>query len=1105
MEGFRGSPRRICNRDDYHRNWGQVVEFCEGIAVLDQIKAHSVLVIIPFVLFLLLVILAAVATMLRDRQRKRAATLQEGDTQPKGWDISQALTTFVHVYYYIFSLLTFMAYGLFLQATRQVDQTMNDACLILLGYFLFSNVCILAWFCLNLTYQGSYNFGQLRRFEDWALLVALLPFCVIETRALRLFPRTKLWFPRYVELARFNPENGTNESISESHVRRKREQIHQLISSIGLTTFYFRDLPMACLQLVNVISVNYFPQPGLLSVSLAICQALFTFSEEIYQWWRQRKADIDVEILSPVLALQERQTYRWTSDALTETVDFLDNTLVVDGLGPKGEEKPEEEDDEGPPPAGASDTDPFLNEANTGVPEDSPAAGNTTPFLRKKSSVSSKVAKPSEDDRFLQVFLYITFPIVAVSVIPHVLSIIGIPYASLMLRRFRASMRRTPLLQSNPIYRTNWYSRRGVFLFVVNCLGFAITVFLMLPLITLIALVLKIGDWALYFLGRSDTLAVSPAAKFQKSSQTLIGIILWCYLPQQQSPYTIPFKPNLTNVENNLFKFLAGCWFLGFDIVLPVLSIATNFLLYNDLIASLVYVLDPSHQDDLEKYIRIALAASIIGLVLETTRFVSEAIQILVKENRTFQHDGVWKTRSIMDQIVERTPFGHPYHVPARNHYLRLLNVIGEDLLQVLVAMNTLSYVGKRDQLWTFRIVTSTFLLCFNLGKVLTHLVFGTGIRKKARFAFQVLYLVFFGIFALIVSTKIIHDDYCNIARQVSRPVDLAQLCGCSAIGAEMTITHLQEPFTGDLLATEINADFSVTDVSMPLSLIFRVVDVNNSIVVENTAASMNLSLTSVHRIHSTGSVSLRNISDMVALTMATIGRIDVGGSLVLSDLQGFPDFELLGLFVLYGNVRIARTSIELLSLGSLFTVKQGAVLQINGNSALQTLLLPSIYEVTGVLLITHNPRLERLDLSSLSACPGRLRIADNEHLQEVFFGSLGDNGVDLEITNNTALWNASFDGMQVLTGNLTLDHNPSLVSLNFTSLTSADSVSMLTITNNPSLTEIDVRNLDCETEFKFVILSNPSLTRLFLSSVGGCERMILLRDTSPTFERIFD
>jgi len=87
--------------------------------------------------------------------------------------------------------------------------------------------------------------------------------------------------------------------------------------------------------------------------------------------------------------------------------------------------------------------------------------------------------------------------------------------------------------------------------------------------------------------------------------------------------------------------------------------------------------------------------------------------------------------------MLTRSPLGISVFLPRYYFFLKIVNILIEDLLQVIVAIATVSFVGKITTIWTVKISLSVTTFCYNHGKLTTHFVrlnFITNSWKKTNY-----------------------------------------------------------------------------------------------------------------------------------------------------------------------------------------------------------------------------------------------------------------------------------------------------------------------------------------------------------------------------------
>jgi hypothetical protein len=182
-------------------------------------------------------------------------------------------------------------------------------------------------------------------------------------------------------------------------------------------------------------------------------------------------------------------------------------------------------------------------------------------------------------------------------------------------------------------------------------------------------------------------------------------------------------------------------------------------------------------------------------------------------------------------------------------------------------------------------------------------------------------------------------------------------------------------------------------------------------------------------------------------------GRLTVLGNSKLTNLKQLA-FETAATGVMIDGNPVL-TSLDPLVLTEPKLDEVNGDLEITGNTALLAISLPNLTKVTGSLTIASNTAVRTIDVAKLAAT-GHVDIADHPQLSSLTgFAATAING-DFAIRNNQALSNlGTMSSLYRVTGNLTIDNNGALGSLSAftTSVKFVDKA--LTITNNPSLTDV--------------------------------------------------
>lgn len=407
---------------------------------------------------------------------------------------------------------------------------------------------------------------------------------------------------------------------------------------------------------------------------------------------------------------------------------------------------------------------------------------------------------------------------------------------------------------------------------------------------------------------------------------------------------------------------------------------------------------------------------------------------------------------------------------------LSLLQLLGDDLVQILAVCGTARFAGIQNNLYILPV--SILSLSVNLGRLLQGFVFGKKVQRGAKLGLQLLYITMTAVWVSVAVTLTLNDTFCELSRSASSPQILVQLGECPAIGGFVSIQGneggVSQAFVAQRLAgawTVVNntgrvdlafthlevvtSDMVVSGNSGGLSLWFAVLETlpaNVTLAVSANGLGLNLSLPLLFDIDQGGSLSITGNLDRRSLSLPAMTR--VRGTLAIRR-NSFSSLDLALVQHVDGRLSVEDEQATTLSLTSLYTVS-GAV-NISGTTQLRNVAFPSLTQVGGVLAIEHNEVLESLSFPQAT--------------EEVF---------NLVISGNARLVQIRLERMFLGVGVILVENNPRLTELSLPRLSSLDYLGVL---SNTALGSMDFSRLDCNYAFNVVLLGNTNLGNVTIPS----------------------
>ncbi len=153
----------------------------------------------------------------------------------------------------------------------------------------------------------------------------------------------------------------------------------------------------------------------------------------------------------------------------------------------------------------------------------------------------------------------------------------------------------------------------------------------------------------------------------------------------------------------------------------------------------------------------------------------------------------------------------------------------------------------------------------------------------------------------------------------------------------------------------------------------------------------------------------------------------------------------------------------------------------ISENQALTSISFPNVTETDLSIFISENPVLANIDFPRMTASNG-INISENERLESINFNTLVNNEGGLFVTNNENLSTVSFPNLEVSKLGFSISRNTILTAVDCIKLSAIGTEDTrntitFTINDNPLLNSIDFSSLtSIENSRRFEIIGNPAL-----------------------------
>ena len=672
------------------------------------------------------------------------------------------------------------------------------------------------------------------------------------------------------------------------------------------------------------------------------------------------------------------------------------------------------------------------------------------------------------------------FPLVALSLLPQLITVIGIPWTATSLRRFLFS---SDLGASTSTRGLSPLQKRGLFLLALNWLSFVAVLLLILPFLSAAGLFFA-------FYNKLNMQRTGEKAKifgdFRASLQSLISVMAFCYLPLLSTPPVIRVEKFTSQKVLSKWKIVfVVLLLLVTEVALPIVGTVTdvNYSLHLLDISS-----DPTLSDRGTLFIWtvVSFAAGALGLALSLATFLLLISPWLQAPS----------ARAFLDVIIGASVFGRLNPSKWKLSALQFVHLLFVDIVQLLMMKSTISFVGRVNPLWTFKLAISLLSAAFRLSGLLLEFVFGKKISGAAKLGLRPVYFVLVGTLLTLPVFFSLDDDFCGLSRGVHNSDILTVLEGCDIISGQITVSGNQDSVQGTMNALNITAGFEISNNEEVILVFPQLVDISSILNVSSNTGAVNISFPSLEEVSEGGSLVAEGNSAELTLSLPLLFGVE--GDLVVQLNSNPGIFDLPALALVNGRVLIAQNSFSGLSL-SLLTEIYGTVTITNEMTT--DLQLESLFDITGLMELRGNPNLKSLTFPSLLQLQGWLVIEDNKSLVECSFPqplSL----CSMNISSNPTLERILLPEMTELEGSVTFDNNPLLTDVYLPLISQIAQGSQILISMNPSLLTLDLRNVVCNLPFSMIFRNNANLATVFLQS-DSCLNNIV-NEGNPNMKYVF-
>jgi len=591
-------------------------------------------------------------------------------------------------------------------------------------------------------------------------------------------------------------------------------------------------------------------------------------------------------------------------------------------------------------------------------------------MVSPSSSQQDAAASPSSspliehaEGTFTWILVYLCAPLVGFSLVPQMATMIGLPFALRCLFRFSYSAKVLKKQESQLGKELSWIEKKGLFLVPLNLVSLVLLMVVILPWISLVGLMLLAYQTIDNLFRPGCTLF----KQYRSSVHALVGSLAFGFLPIADEPprfriSSIEFNPNISW----WVKIGAIAWFLGLEVGLPIADIVTDVLFSLEL---LDLSRDPllGRKDDLVTWMIVSFVATGGGILFEALKLLLEGIYLF--ERRKEQH-------SLIKFIFVHSPFG--VNASKRNIFTRLASSLFENVLQILVAVQTVSFVSQVGGLWGFKLAISIIAVSYSLAKAFTIMIFGAKITREGRVGLQGSYFIMFGLAISLLAGLLLQNNYCGLSRTVDTPSKLIQVGRCPQLSEPIVVREMAKEAEGSLQFSQ-TSNFSVEANLEALWLEFLELEGLEKELPFLNNSDLTVSLPRLEEISSSGVLLFEGnevVREIDLPFLFSIGSRDNRESrnLILKDNDLIERINLESLFQSFGELYFENSHFEELYLPSL-TIAE--TITITKNDFLRSFRSPSLNRM-GRLEIQNCSVLEEIQIPRVESMSLFLRNLDN-------------------------------------------------------------------------------------------------------------------------------
>lgn len=234
--------------------------------------------------------------------------------------------------------------------------------------------------------------------------------------------------------------------------------------------------------------------------------------------------------------------------------------------------------------------------------EGSKARGPDPSALKVPLLGTDQPETPASRSPLDRVFLWVSLPLVTLSFLPQMMTLVGLPFVIGCLRRFITAGEAT----HSPL------ERRGLFLVSLNMVSFFLVMGVVLPGVSAVGMLLNVYNSLQHrFTGVKST----TFGSFRHSLQTQFSLLSFCFLPLLDRPPVVRLERHSSLGDFSWWKTaFVILWLLAVEVALPVSDIVTDFVFSFQLLG---LSRDPvlTDRDELAAWAIVSFASTALGLL----------------------------------------------------------------------------------------------------------------------------------------------------------------------------------------------------------------------------------------------------------------------------------------------------------------------------------------------------------------------------------------------------------------------------------------------------------------------------------------------------------